>query len=928
LPQTAETPTLSAETDAKTVVVSGDFTLDWNLARSRGLEAQRGVWEPEVCSRLRWQRGGAALLADLIEGVAGQIRDRAVFGIRQPDTPRRTGNAAEDAQVGPENPRFHHSYASWMPFPFAAKGSEKEKPAWRVAEFLGINRCSSTETAANWARVVNDSSSAQLVVLDDADLGFRSKRELWPASLTEPGSRPWVLVKVSRPVAQGELWDYLGEHHAEKLIAVMTVNDLRLTEVQISHELSWERTAQDLVWEVIYNRDLRSLVRCAHVVISFNAAGAFLYSRDSDRELPCRLLFDPEVVEGMWEQGYPGRMAGYTSCLTAGIAKEVMLAPKEPHIQQGIHAGLSALRCLHREGYGQRGTSAAEVNLEFPVSTVVDALTASDTPFQETAVPMRTGNKYWTILGDRYQSNLEEVAREVVLKGPERVLRGAPLGRFGALLTVDRQEIESLRSIRSLVSEYVAQPRPKRPLSIAVFGPPGSGKSFGITQLALALRPGEIEPKEFNLSQLRSTDELLSAFHQVRDIGLGGKIPLVFWDEFDSAYEGKFEWLRYFLAPMQDGKFQDGDLAHPIGKAIFVFAGGTSWTLDNFGKNLSEEEKRAAKVPDFVSRLKGYLNVLGPNPQAGQTDPYYVLRRAILLRSMLRRDAGHVLRNGEVQIDSGILRAMLLTWRYKHGARSMESVIAMSQLEGKTRFERSSLPTKAQLDLHVDGQDFLARVQQLELDGEVLEHLAKAAHEVYCDEQTALGWKYGPHRNEATKENPSMVEFDQLPEDEKEQNRGQVRDIPSKLAYAGCYMVPARGGEPAFAFPDDVLEELASMEHTRWMRQKTTDEWRYGPETDKPRKLHKCLLPWRKGDLSPYAGFAEHLGTEELPEEEKEKDRTAVREIAAILNHAGYTIVGARSGAGRARGTDDGDCHETEDPLWVMTCSSPTPRQT
>jgi hypothetical protein len=28
-----------------------------------------------------------------------------------------------------------------------------------------------------------------------------------------------------------------------------------LTEVQISHELSWERTAQDLVWEVIYNRD-------------------------------------------------------------------------------------------------------------------------------------------------------------------------------------------------------------------------------------------------------------------------------------------------------------------------------------------------------------------------------------------------------------------------------------------------------------------------------------------------------------------------------------------------------------------------------------------------------------------------------------------------------------------------------------------------
>lgn len=900
MPQTAETPITSTVTDANAVVVSGDFTLDWNLARSPGLEAQIGVWEPAVCSRLMWQRGGAALLADLIGGIAAQIRDRTIFTIRQSDTPRRTGTA-EDSHIGPEDPRFHHSYATWMPFPFSAKGSEKQKPVWRVAEFLGINRCSSTEIPTNWARVVNDSFSAQLVVLDDADLGFRSKREIWPASLKEPGSRPWVLVKMSRPVAQGELWDHLCAHHAGRLIAVMTVNDLRLTEVQISHGLSWERTAQDLVWEVIYNRYLSSLVRCAHVVISFNAAGAFLYSRDGESELPCRLIFDPEVVEGMWEQGYPGRMVGHTSCLTAGIAKELMLAPGAPNIPQGIRAGLSALRCLHREGYGQRGTSAAEVNLDFPVRTVVDALTASESQFQETAVPMRTDNKYWTILGDLHRSNLEEVAREVVLKGPERVLRGVPLGRFGALLTVDRQEIESLRSIRSLVSEYVAESRPKRPLSIAVFGPPGSGKSFGITQLALALRPGEIEPKEFNMSQLGSIDELLPALHQVRDIGLGGKIPLVFWDEFDSDYKGTYGWLRYFLAPMQDGKFQEGDITHPIGKAIFVFAGGTSETLDNFGKNVSEDKARAAKVPDFVSRLKGYINVLGPNPQSNGGDQYYLLRRAILLRSMLLRDAKHLLSNGEVQIDSGVLRALLLTRTYKHGARSMESIIAMSQLKGKTRFERSSLPTKAQLDLHVDGQDFLARVQQLELDGEVLEKLAEAAHKVYCEQQAARGWKYGPHKNEATKENPSLVEFDQLPEEEKEQNRGQVRDIPGKLAYAGCYMVPARGGEPAFTFPDGVLEELASMEHTRWMRAKTRDGWRYAPKTDKSKKLHNCLLPWCRGDLAAYTGFAESLGSEELPEEEKEKDRTAVREIATILTRAGYTVVGARSKGGRAR---------------------------
>jgi hypothetical protein len=896
---------MSAEAEAKTVVVSGDFTLDWNLARGRGPEALNRVWEAAVCSRLRWQRGGAGLLADLIQGVADQIRSEAAYEVRQPKTPRRTGGP-EDSRIGPEDARFHHSFASWMPFDYAAKGSkaakghETEKDAWRVAEFEGVNQCVSTETAGDWAQVANDDPSAELVVLDDAALGFRSMPELWPASLTAPGSHPWVLVKTSRPDAKGDLWKHLAKNHARKLMVVMTVNDLRRTQVQISHELSWERTAQDLVWELTYNRGLSTLNKCAHVVVSFNAGGAFLYSRDAE-EQKYSLLFDPEVVEGMWEKSYPGRMVGYSSCVTAGIAKQVMLAPGNPDLQHGICAGLMALRSLHREGYGQRGAPAAAVEIEFPVKAVVAALNSGDNPYKRATVPMRMSDKYWTILGDRYSSDLAALAGKVVLNGPEKALEGVPLGRFGELLTVDRQEIESLRSIGSLVSEYVAQNRAKNPLSIAVFGPPGSGKSFGIKQLAMSLRPGEIEIREFNLSQLRSFDELLSAFHQVRDIGLGGKIPLVFWDEFDSDFEGTYGWLRYFLAPMQDGAFKQGDLPHPIGRAIFVFAGGTSWTFDGFGKNVDENLQRAAKVPDFVSRLKGYLNVLGPNPRTDLDDPHYVLRRAILLRSMLERSAKHLLQNKVLQIDEGVLRAMLLTNIYNHGARSMESIIAMSQLDGKTRFERSSLPTKAQLDLHVDGQNFLALVHQLEFDDETVERMATVAHKIFCDELSALGWKCGPERNDETKEHPSLVEFDRLPEDEKKQNRGQVRDIPGRLAYAGCSIVPMRGGDRPFVFPPDMLEELACMEHTRWMRQKANDGWCYADKRENEKRLHNCLLPWHKGGLSEYAGFAECLGDKELPEEEKDKDRTAIRGIARILNETGYTIVGARGTAGKSK---------------------------
>ena len=161
-------------------------------------------------------------------------------------------------------------------------------------------------------------------------------------------------------------------------------------------------------------------------------------------------------------------------------------------------------------------------------------------------------------------------------------MKGIPLGKFGKLLTVDRREIESLRAIRLLVDEYWNGSPKSRPLNIAVFGAPGAGKSFGIEQVAISILPNTIEKITFNLSQLSSPDALIGAFHQVRDIGLAGKLPLVFWDEFDTTLggrDGELGWLRYFLAPMQDGKFQHGQVTHPIGPAVFVFAGSTAETM-------------------------------------------------------------------------------------------------------------------------------------------------------------------------------------------------------------------------------------------------------------------------------------------------------------------------------------------------------------
>lgn len=133
---------------------------------------------------------------------------------------------------------------------------------------------------------------------------------------------------------------------------------------------------------------------------------------------------------------------------------------------------------------------------------------------------------------------------------------------------------------------------------------------------------------------------MIAAFHKVRDLSLEEKIPLVFFDEFDSAFEGKLGWLKYFLSPMQDGKFREGDAIHPIGKAIFVFAGGMSSTFNKFcGKDIENENEKkqftrefeGSKGPDFISRLRGYVNILGPNQTDKEWDQLFIIRRAMML---------------------------------------------------------------------------------------------------------------------------------------------------------------------------------------------------------------------------------------------------------------------------------------------------------
>ena len=902
---------------ARSVAVVGDVLIDWHIARLRHGRAP-ATWTGAERAELHGQPGGAALLGRLVEEVATTLEPLGVSAeVSRIDLPA--------GMITPHAASAAHSYAVWSPHPLTR--GDHEAVAWRVESHLGIDDVRVHADAPARVLDATNSSGVDLIVVDDAGLGFRDDRVRWPNALMSPqgpGQPPWTLLKMAAPVAQGELWHHLARHQAERLVVVMTLDDLRHSDVKISRELSWERTAGDIAAEVVRHPAVNALVHCAHVIVSVRSGGAVLLSRRGavadqlDRlERPdCHVIFDPEAIEDSWAERHPGSMIGSTTCLTASIARELLLAPDRPDIRRGIRRGMAAARELHRRGYDGPDASSGRTGLTFPFAEIAQKMSTETGEFASARVSQPTSDT-WSILQARYPAGLESVARSVARDGIDGVLDGVPLGRFGKLTTVDRGEIEGFRSIRELIREHDLE-SVSRPLSIAVFGPPGSGKSFGVRAVAKAsLAPGRVEALAFNLSQMEGPEDLADALHQVRDASLRGHLPFVLWDEFDCELAGeRYGWLRHFLAPMQDGTFQQGQVVHPIGGAIFVFAGGTSARLRDFAGN-DDDAFRHAKGPDFVSRLKGHVDVVGPNPRGGDADadPHCRLRRAILLRAILLRDRPNLFTQDggrrHLRIDGGVLRAFLEVGAYRHGARSLETIVSMSALHDARRYERSALPAAEQLDAHVDANDFLGHVERYVPEGCMLERLAEAVHVAYCTHMLEEGYAWGgsadylaAHGLHATPapdkgRHPSLVDFADLPAESMEQARGAARDLSRKVAalgYALCMDAPAGAPEVRIDVDSPRVEQLAREEHERWMRARLAAGWRRGPLRDDEDRVHPAIRPWS-----------------ELSEAERQKDRQLIVEIPGIVAAAGMSLarveepappasdgVEARASAGRA----------------------------
>lgn len=853
-------------------------------------------------------------------------------------------NAGHDpGQISPCDESLNHAFATWQQY------HDGKTKAWRIQELVHGGQARPAEVP--W-QVSAELAEVDLFIIQDWVFEIRNRPYPGLAKLLQDR---WVIFRASAPLFEGGLWDEISQALGAQSVLILRADDLRKLNTSISKGLSWEQTLQDLINEIYFKKNisLHPLRSIEYILISFGCSGVlFIHNpKGPDPADPeFRFYFDALMAEGYWEKAHPGYLPGDLELLIALLSKEILYPGigADVRLDRAIRAYL-----LARRGLAIRGGDLPHSSLALEILPgELDKVYGSDpTPdfkpvhlhyslFKSLFGDSRAFQQGWSFLG-MTNWDLYSLARQIALRGPIKALQGwnIPIARYNNLLTVDRKEIEFLHHLKSLITEYL-QNRSNQPLSLAVFGPPGSGKSFSIKQLARALDLPDHEIKDitFNLSQFNeaSPEDLYQAFHAVRDISLSGKIPLVFWDEFDSK---DLAWLRYFLAPMQDGEFQEGQLTHNIGKSIFIFAGGTCACMEEF------EEKahlaKAEKGPDFLSRIKGFLNVMGPNPSipycgAGDagpasatrlspnhlsknTDPEYIIRRAILINSLLQIGYRQLFKEGILQIDDGVLNAFLLVSSYKHGTRSLETIFKTSQLFGKTKYHRSDLPPDSQISLHVDGQQFFELVTQepVNLDGgEAFYHLV---NEITFDEQVVEQMAAAIHcmyslvfsipagrsplsitRQEFLDQFEKMKVLPQgMPHDEVSQNYHNARRIPEKLAAVGFSIVPLGANLPAAALSAEQFEKISRMEHIRWVRHHIDSGWSYAPKKDKPARLHDALVPWDESESQEVARvygkkYASKMGTaqgEFLNEPYRDLDRVVTMAIPWILETVGYKIV-------------------------------------
>lgn len=719
-----------------------------------------------------------------------------------------------------------------------------------------------------------------LYIFQDGENHFASKEggEEGASNLHEPHRASYFLYHMSRPLCKGAVWekvrpkalpDTQDRLDPDRLVVIVQADDIRAEGVELSQGSSWEKTCEDFVRNIGAVGSLVTLVTCPHLIVVFGCDG-IVYHRGLDVLKPV-LFFDPLRTEDEFFKQNVKYVPGVMEAFVAGFAK-ALVQSDEVVYEDCIKAGFKTSRRLARKGISSPGPNGSL----YDVPAIMEAKEVNDDALIRFDIPsdeIGKGEQNWSLL-DFVIADSAEVARRIVLEGISNI--NIPLSRIKKLVLFDRKEIQLFHTLKSHLTEYLAVPQVK-PLSIALFGPRGSGKTFAALQVTEAAAAGKrVRPLVFDLSEFKKLEDLAEAFHQIRDCALDGYVACAYFKNFDVSFLGDpFGWLPHLLPAMINGRFFDGPVSRPTGGALLFFGASATKTFAAFRRHAEKSNTRA--VQEFIGCLQGFVDVAGFN-RGGVGDKLYPFRRAVVLRALLEERAPKLKSGDGIRIDESVLSGLLLVSEYFQGIRSLKSVLAMSHLHNALHFSRSALPSETQLQLHVDYGQFVKAMSGKLLPTEVRELLAERLNDAY-NNHTREKARAKPGNELKTDEeidNENWVTpWNKLKEIFKDSNRDHADAIPSTIRRVSCFLAEKKDGrEPVTEFSREEIEIMSIHEKGRWNSERLQRQWKTGPRSGEARTT-PYLVPW-----------------EDLEEDVKEIDRTMVRAYLRILppNYAIYRM--------------------------------------
>ncbi|KAE8453914.1 hypothetical protein EG329_007690 [Mollisiaceae sp. DMI_Dod_QoI] len=777
--------------------------------------------------------GGASLIAEFLQASAGehgkQVRRPAV---EAPTSLEQAVTAITELEG--------FGKAVEPPYSFKVKRRQQlvTKPIWHPPEALP-----------------KTTDKVSILIFQDAESDFcKSNDDTAQSVFSNPNaavdffkeSRPDTLIyHMLRPLGTGVIWDSVrngpftktGSKNLERLIVVVSSDDLRAEGIDLCYGLSWEKTCEDFVEKLGSNGKLDTLATCPNLIVLFGCDGV-IYHRARGRQVEEPILFfDPLSVEGRFTRRHLGPLPGIAEAFIGGLAAKISQSPPKSPLKDAIIRGFITARRLAKLGFQNREIYDRP---RYPFSDIMkkdiyptEAPITLEIPSESIS---RGDKRHWSIL---HQNIGDPIA--------------SPLPAFRICFSSIDQKLKDFvqsgfRTMFNAIHEYLSAPQ-KKPLNIAIFGSRGSGKSFAAGQVAEAAAAAsassrKIQHIRFNLSQITSLEDLSVAFNKVRDCNLSGTLPLVYIHDFDTEFLGHpLGWLAHLLLPMHGGQVLDRGQMQHVGPAIFLLSSGFTTSLENFQIFAANQgdERDVLRGQEFLSNLHAFVDVIGID-QVDPSDALFPVRRAVVLRALLAEREPNLKMGEGISIYQTVLDGLLLVPAFKHGLRSLKAIIAMSKVTGKHHFERAALPPEVQLSLHLDYPTFMDCSRYNTIPGDLREILSEKLHEVYRNIRTGMA-KTDKER-EDIKVEASLAQWALLGEEFRESTRAHVEDIPRKLRMKSLFLAEKDPDREAIEnFSDEELDFFAEREHERFNAERLQKHWRLG-KRNKDTRTSPFLMPW------------------------------------------------------------------------------------